>query len=95
MSERREPVTVNFRPEQLADLRKLAEQEERTLSAQVRHLVARAEAADLVLTSYMVKLRCESLSERLFIPAFVYFFQMLYPFAWRRSRRNDGRSALT
>jgi hypothetical protein len=29
MSERREPVTVNFRPEQLADLRKLAEQEER------------------------------------------------------------------
>ena len=41
MSERREPVTVNFRPEQLADLRKLADQEERTLSAQVRHLVAR------------------------------------------------------
>jgi hopene-associated glycosyltransferase HpnB len=48
----------------------------------LRHLVARAEAGNLVLTSYMVKLRCESLSERLFIPAFVYFFQMLYPFAW-------------
>ena len=48
----------------------------------LRHLVARAEAGDLVLTSYMVKLRCESVSERLFIPAFVYFFRMLYPFAW-------------
>ena len=45
MSERRESVTVNFRPEQLADLRKLAEQEERTLSAQVRHLVARGREA--------------------------------------------------
>src|SRR5262249_15642033 len=48
----------------------------------LRHLVARAEAGDLVLTSYMVKLRCESLVERLFVPAFVYFFRMLYPFAW-------------
>src|SRR5262249_50108535 len=48
----------------------------------LRPLVARAEAGDLVLTSYMVKLRCESLWERLFVPAFVYFFRMLYPFAW-------------
>ena len=30
----------------------------------------------------MVKLRCEDVIERVFIPAFVYFFQMLYPFAW-------------
>ena len=30
----------------------------------------------------MVKLRCESFAERLFIPAFIFFFQMLYPFAW-------------
>ena len=31
----------------------------------------------------MVKLRCESLAERALIPpAFVFFFQMLYPFAW-------------
>ena len=35
-----------------------------------------------VLTSLMVKLRCESAAERWLVPAFVFFFQMLYPFAW-------------
>jgi hopene-associated glycosyltransferase HpnB len=48
----------------------------------LRSLVARAEAHRLVLTSLMVKLRCESLAERALIPAFVFFFQMLYPFSW-------------
>jgi len=46
------------------------------------HLVARAEAGGYVLTSLMAKLRCESFAERCFVPAFIYFFQMLYPFAW-------------
>src|SRR5262249_59236068 len=45
-------------------------------------LVARAEKQRLVLNSLMVKLRCKSFAERLFVPAFVFFFQMLYPFAW-------------
>jgi hopene-associated glycosyltransferase HpnB len=45
-------------------------------------LVARAESGGLVLTSLMAKLRCESLAERSHVPAFVYFFQMLFPFAW-------------
>lgn len=45
-------------------------------------LVARAESEKLVLNSLMVKLRCESFAERAFIPAFIFFFQMLYPFAW-------------
>jgi hopene-associated glycosyltransferase HpnB len=49
-------------------------------------LVARAEAGGNALTSLMVKLRCESLAERVFVPAFVYFFQMLYPFAWVNRR---------
>lgn len=44
-------------------------------------LVARAEAYDLALVSLMAKLRCQSFAERLLIPAFVFFFQMLYPFA--------------
>jgi hopene-associated glycosyltransferase HpnB len=35
-----------------------------------------------VLSSLMVELRCQSLAERTFIPAFVFFFQMIYPFAW-------------
>jgi hopene-associated glycosyltransferase HpnB len=34
-----------------------------------------------VLNSLMAHLRCESLAERGLIPAFVFFFQMLYPFA--------------
>jgi hopene-associated glycosyltransferase HpnB len=45
-------------------------------------LVARAEVEGLVLTSLMAKLRCESLAEKALIPAFVFFFQMLYPFSW-------------
>ncbi|MFO1204917.1 MAG: glycosyltransferase [Burkholderiales bacterium] len=48
-------------------------------------LVTRARQHDLVLTSLMVKLRCESLAERALIPAFVFFFQMLYPFRWVNS----------
>lgn len=46
------------------------------------HLIARAEEDGLVLTSLMAKLHCKSWSERFFIPAFVYFFDMLYPFRW-------------
>jgi len=30
----------------------------------------------------MALLRCESFAEKLLVPAFVYFFQMLYPFRW-------------
>jgi hopene-associated glycosyltransferase HpnB len=48
----------------------------------LRRLVARAEAGGLLLTSLMVRLRCRSFAERALIPAFVFFFQMLYPFAW-------------
>jgi hopene-associated glycosyltransferase HpnB len=43
-------------------------------------LVAGAAARGTVLSSLMVKLRCESPAEKWFIPAFVFFFQMLYPF---------------
>ena len=48
----------------------------------IARLVARARRGRLVLTSLMVRLNCESLAERMLIPAFIYFFQMLYPFAW-------------
>tara|TARA_R110001592_G_scaffold62261_2_gene190416 strand:- start:10764 stop:11906 length:1143 start_codon:yes stop_codon:yes gene_type:complete len=49
-------------------------------SGNVSRLVAKAEAEDLGLVSLMVKLNCRGLWERLLIPAFVYFFQKLYPF---------------
>ena len=45
-------------------------------------LVTIARARRSVLTSLMVKLNCESAAERWLTPAFVFFFQMLYPFAW-------------
>ena len=48
----------------------------------LRRLVAVAEAKRAVLASLMVKLRCESPAEHWLAPAFVFFFQMLYPFAW-------------
>jgi len=48
----------------------------------ISRLVAKAEADKLDLTSEMVQLHCATAAERMFIPAFVFFFQMLYPFAW-------------
>src|SRR5262245_33111547 len=45
-------------------------------------LVKQASAGRYVLTSLMVKLRCENLAERIHVPAFIYFFQMLFPFSW-------------
>lgn len=45
-------------------------------------LVAQAERGDLDLVSEMVTLACDSPAEHALVPAFVYFFQLLYPFAW-------------
>lgn len=45
-------------------------------------LVAQAETGGFDMVSEMVALSCESLAERALVPAFVYFFQLLYPFAW-------------
>jgi hopene-associated glycosyltransferase HpnB len=45
-------------------------------------LVSRAERDQLSLVSEMVRLRCESFAERATLPAFVFFFQLLYPFRW-------------
>jgi len=46
----------------------------------VATLVAKAERDGLDQVSEMVALNCESLPERLLVPAFVFFFAMLYPF---------------
>ena len=60
---------------------------------EVRKLVARARAGCTVLTSLMAKLRCESFAERMFVPAFIFFFQMLYPFAWANDTRRSTAAA--
>jgi hopene-associated glycosyltransferase HpnB len=46
----------------------------------LRRLVAKAEAGRLDLVSLMVLLHCRGFWERLLMPAFVFFFQKLYPF---------------
>ncbi|SHJ59436.1 hopene-associated glycosyltransferase HpnB [Roseomonas rosea] len=48
----------------------------------LRALVARAEAGRHALVTLMAELSCVTRAERFLIPAFVFFFQMLYPFAW-------------
>ena len=58
----------------------------------LRKLVSHAAQARCDLASLMVKLRCETAAERMLIPAFVYFFFMLYPPRWAASahRRTAG-----
>jgi len=56
--------------------------------ANIADLVARAEAGGLDLVSYMVTLPAASFAEKSLIPAFVFFFLMLYPPAWIASTRS-------
>jgi len=53
-------------------------------------LVAKLLQSGVDMASEMVHLNCTSLAERALVPAFVYFFQMLYPF----SRVNDPSSSV-
>ena len=48
----------------------------------LRRLVFRAEKNSLDLTSLMVLLQANTFAERLLIPAFLYFFLLLYPPRW-------------
>ena len=57
--------------------------------AHLSALVSKIEQYNLDLVSEMVKLLCHSWAERALVPAFVFFFQLLYPFAWV----NDGLKA--
>lgn len=60
--------------------------------ATILSLVALAECGyDLV--SFMVKLHCRSLAEKLLIPPFVFFFFKLYPPAWIRDSRHATAGA--
>ena len=56
----------------------------------LRKLVARAEAGKLTMVTLMARLHCATFAERLLIPAFVFFFDMLFPFPWV----NDPRRKL-
>jgi hopene-associated glycosyltransferase HpnB len=60
-------------------------------------LVARATCGGYDLVSYMAALRCHTFAEQALIPAFVFFFFMLYPPAWvpkaSRSPRHSTAAA--
>ena len=59
----------------------------------LRRLVALAETERRDLVSLMVHLHCRSSWERLLIPAFVFFFQLLYPFPLVNRRGSDVAAA--
>jgi hopene-associated glycosyltransferase HpnB len=59
----------------------------------VAALVNIAEAGSYDLVSFMVKLHCRSLAEKLLIPAFVFFFFLLYPPEWIRDPRRRTAGA--
>ncbi len=57
--------------------------------ANLSQLVAKAVGDDRELVSLMVRLRCQSVWEKLLIPAFVFFFAKLYPFRWVNEPENS------
>ncbi len=68
--------------------------------ADIRHapenvatLVTISECRGYDLASFMVKLHCRSVPEKLLIPAFVFFFFMLYPPEWIRNPRRKVAGA--
>lgn len=59
----------------------------------LRRLVTKAESQNLDLVSIMVRLRCQSFWEKMLIPAFVFFFQKLYPFSWVNNPKKTTAAA--
>ncbi len=59
----------------------------------LNRLVTKAVRENLDLASIMVRLRCESFWEELLIPAFVFFFQKLYPFQWVNNPQKSTAAA--
>ena len=62
-------------------------------SDSVTRLVQHANQRRIVLLSLMVKLHCQSFAERANVPAFIFFFQMLYPFRWVNRPSNSVAAA--
>lgn len=69
-----------------ADLILLADADVVHDPAHLQTLVGHLVRNDLDLVSEMVTLACTSPAERILVPAFVFFFQLLYPFSWVNDR---------
>lgn len=59
----------------------------------ISSLVAKAESEKLDMVSEMVRLHCQTFPERALIPAFIFFFQMLYPFSWANNPKRKLAAA--
>ena len=59
----------------------------------LRRLVTIAEGKQRRLVSFMAELHCRTWPERALVPAFVYFFMMLYPFNWINRRSSLAGAA--
>jgi len=59
----------------------------------LRQLVSRAEQGGLKMVSLMARLKTETLAERALIPAYIFYFQKLYPFSWVRDAGNKVAGA--
>jgi len=59
----------------------------------LRDLVARAQKDHYDLVSYMARLSCQTVAERALVPAFVFFFFLLYPPAWIRNPQRRAAGA--
>lgn len=60
---------------------------------ELRHMAARLIDQRLDLASLMVRLATHGLAERAIVPAFVYFFRLLYPFLWVNDPANATAAA--
>ncbi|WP_267383652.1 glycosyltransferase [Cyanobacterium sp. uoEpiScrs1] len=59
----------------------------------LQELVGKSQQENLAMTSLMVRLRCQSIWEHFLIPAFVFFFEKLYPFVWVNDPRHKMAAA--
>ena len=62
-------------------------------TSSLRRLVGKAEGEGRDLVSLMVRLQVQGAWDRLLIPAFVFFFQMLCPFAWVNDPKRRSAAA--
>ncbi|CAA7627996.1 Glycosyltransferase [Candidatus Terasakiella magnetica] len=60
---------------------------------ELRHMVAKLVAERLDMASLMVRLWTEGFWEQAIVPAFVFFFRMLYPFSWVGDKRSSTAAA--
>jgi hopene-associated glycosyltransferase HpnB len=81
-----DPSTLTNKPHYLL----LTDADIRHAPGSLQRLVAESERDHLALNSRMARLRCVSRAERLLIPPFVFFFNLLYPMR----QVNDRRSAV-